>query len=145
VRLLESGWPVMDQPLRYQANRAVEGEAAVAVLAGFDVEMSEAEAGQPVERADQRRLSASSLAESKDDGQIESRSDGPGRRVVTRVGEVVEDAGGGWSDDGQPPASAVGMVDGDVAWCWGRVVGESGGDLLDVHAGLLGVLVPPIG
>ena len=30
------------------------------------------------------------------------------------VGEVVEDAGGGWSDDGEPPAGPVGVVDGDV-------------------------------
>ena len=49
------------------------------------------------------------------------------------------------STDWEPPAGPVGVVDGDVAGFGVWAVGELGGDLFDVHVGLLGVLVPPRG
>jgi len=57
--------------------------------------------------------------------------------------EVVEEAGGGGADDGQPPALPIGVIDGDVAGCRVWAFGESDGYLFDAHDVLLGLLVPP--
>jgi hypothetical protein len=49
VCLLHVGWPVLGEAWRWEADGSVEGDAGVALLAGFDVEVSEPESGEPVE------------------------------------------------------------------------------------------------
>jgi len=49
VCLLHVVRPVLGEAWRWESDGSVEGDAGVALFAGFDVEVSEPESGEPVE------------------------------------------------------------------------------------------------
>ena len=99
VCLLQRGRPLGDAALGNQTDGSVEADAGVTTLAGFDVPGPEAEAGEPVDGANEWAVLGGAFAESECEGEFRGRRDLPARGAVVWCGEVVEDAGGGWSDD----------------------------------------------
>ncbi|MCP3881824.1 MAG: hypothetical protein GY701_26055 [Sulfitobacter sp.] len=65
VGLLQRGGPLGDAALRHKADGAVEADAGVTTWTGFDVSVSEAEAGEPVDGAGEWAVLAVAIAESQ--------------------------------------------------------------------------------
>ena len=136
VGLLQRLWPVAGEAFWYEPDGAVEGEAGVAArFAGCDVEVTEPKSGEPYQGPNERRVRGGAFAEPEVDGQLGGGGDLPVRAYGVG-GEVGKGAGGGGADDREPPAGPVGVVHGDVAGFGVWPIGESGGDLFDVHVGL---------
>jgi len=77
VCLLHVVRPVLGEAWCWEADGSVEGDAGVALITGFDVEVPEPEPGEPVERSDERGVFGGAFAEPDGGRERSCRGDVP--------------------------------------------------------------------
>lgn len=131
VLALERVGPAAADAVGDRTHCGVDADAGWAVwVVGFDVEVSEPvvdESGQGVVEL----AAVAAVADAEVGGEFVDAMDAP--LVVAIVVDVVEEAGCGRAELGEPPAAPVGVAERDVEFVRVRVGGKADCDVLVLH------------
>lgn len=123
--------PATRYPVRHRSHRGIDGDAGWAGrVVGFDVKVCE----PVVDESSQRGIELAAIASVTDaevGGEFVDAMDAP--LVVAVMVYVIEEAGGGRAELGQPPAAPVMMAEWDFQLVMVRVGGESDCEVLVLH------------